>query len=137
MNKSDDIDELTNRELAHLNKQSHIKDDCGEIFSFDKDGNYRRIIPPYYLDKWYYPDPIFDQLLELFHKTQRPVGDKKYKDNNPRLRDPFRKMNKHTLAERIGFNMKRLKNLQPVFFDELHEECPNPFDNESGLLKFS
>ena len=51
---------------------------------------------PYQDGKWIYPDPIYDNILNCFLRTQRPEGI--YKEKT-RLRDPFRKINKFkTLA---------------------------------------
>ena len=59
----------------------------------------KKIIPPHHDGKWIYSDPIYQKVEDCFLRTQRPIGVKEYKDNKPRLLDPFRKINKHKMQK--------------------------------------
>ena len=72
----------------------------------------KQIEPPYKKknDKgrevWFYPDPIYHQVEDCFLRTQRPEGVTKYKNDKPRLRDPFRKINKFKMQKYLNHTDK-------------------------------
>ena len=72
----------------------------------------KKIEPPYKKknDKgrevWFYPDPIYHQVEDCFLRTQRPEGVTKYKNDKPRLRDPFRKINKFKMQKYLNHTDK-------------------------------
>ena len=72
----------------------------------------KKIIPPHHDGKWIYSDPIYQKVEDCFLRTQRPIGVKEYKDNKPRLLDPFRKINKHKMQK--YFDDDNYKNLDWV-----------------------
>ena len=59
---------------------------------------------PYQDGKWIYPDPIYDNILNCFLRTQRPEGI--YKEKT-RLRDPFRKINKFKTQKYLNHSEKK------------------------------
>ena len=67
---------------------------------------------PYHDGKWIYPDSIYENVEQCFLRTQRPIGVKEYKDNRPRLLDPFRKINKFKMQD--YFNKDDYKELDWV-----------------------
>ena len=79
-----------------------------------------KIQEPYRDDKWIYPDPIYEQVEQCFLRTQRPIGVKEYKDNKPRLLDPFRKINKHKMQG---------------YFDDDNYKCLDWVTDESGVVR--
>ena len=64
-----------------------------------RDKTTENFTPPYQDGKWIYPDSIYDNILNLFLRTQRPEGI--YKENT-RLRDPFRKINKFKIQKYLN-----------------------------------
>lgn len=68
-----------------------------------RDKTTENFTPPYQDGKWIYPDSIYDNILNLFLRTQRPEGI--YKENT-RLRDPFRKINKFKMQKYLNHSKK-------------------------------
>jgi len=80
----------------------------------------KKIEPPYQDGKWIYPDTIYEQVEQCFLRTQRPIGVKEYKDNKPRLLDPFRKINKHKMQG---------------YFDDDNYKCLDWATDENGVVR--
>jgi len=80
----------------------------------------KKIVPPHHDGKWIYSDPIYQQVEDCFLRTQRPIGVKEYKDNKPRLLDPFRKINKHKMQG---------------YFDDNNYKCLDWATDESGVVR--
>ena len=65
---------------------------------------------------WFYPDSIYDNILNCFLRTQRPEGI--YKEKT-RLRDPFRKINKFKTQKYLNHSKKSdYRELDWVMDDE-------------------
>ena len=65
---------------------------------------------------WFYPDSIYDNILNCLLRTQRPEGI--YKEKT-RLRDPFRKINKFKTQKYLNHSKKSdYRELDWVMDDE-------------------
>ena len=54
-------------------------------------------------EPWNYSvSPIYQNILNCFWDTQRPYEIKEYRNNNPRLRDPFRKINAYKVQQYLN-----------------------------------
>ena len=80
----------------------------------------KKVEPPHHDGKWIYSDPIYQQVEDCFLRTQRPIGVKEYKDNKPRLLDPFRKINKHKMQG---------------YFDDDNYKCLDWATDENGVVR--
>ena len=80
----------------------------------------KKVEQPHHDGKWIYSDPIYQQVEDCFLRTQRPIGVKEYKDNKPRLLDPFRKINKHKMQG---------------YFDDDNYKCLDWATDENGVVR--